>query len=137
MESILPTAVSEHSRTILLCDDNILNRKLIVAFLHGTDSQIIETESGRECIETLNRSTPKIDLVLLDISLKDINGIEVCRAIRDSDDEHFQQLPIIAYTARAMEEDCKEYLAGGFTDILIKPVIKSDLQKLLDKYLPK
>jgi two-component system chemotaxis sensor kinase CheA len=103
--------------------------------LNSSNYRVIENENGRDCIDTLNSGDTKIDLVLLDISLKDINGIEVCRAIRAGNDDHLQQLPVIAYTARAMEEDCKEYLANGFSDVLIKPIVKSDLLKILQKHL--
>lgn len=113
----------------------MLNRKLVVALLNGTNYTAMETGNGNDCFEIVRLGIPRIDLLLLDISMQGLNGIEVCRAIRESDNEHLQKMPVIAYTARAMEEDCREYLANGFTDVLIKPIVKSDLIKLLDKYL--
>lgn len=122
--------------TILLCDDNMLNRKLICAFLHGLDVQIIETDSGHDCIRIARESVPAVDLILLDISLKDISGIDVLRSIRSGGEERFRQLPVIAYTAHAMESSRREYLAEGFADMLVKPVVKDDLFAVLGKYLP-
>ncbi len=129
------SVISEKSKLVLLCDDNLLNRKLITAFLHGPEYRIMETECGNDCIKTATNSSEQIDIILLDIGLKDISGVEVCQAIRASDKEYLHHLPIIAYTAHAMEEDCREYLANGFSDVLIKPIVQNDLLRILEKHL--
>lgn len=131
----MTSVISKKPKFVLLCDDNLLNRKLITAFLHGPEYRIMETESGYDCIKTAINSSEQIDIILLDIGLKDISGVEVCQAIRASDKEYLHQLPIIAYTAHAMEDDCKEYLANGFSDVLIKPIIQKDLLRILEKHL--
>lgn len=127
--------ISVKPKIILLCDDNFLNRKLITAFLHGPEYRIIETENGRDCIDLARNNQEQIDMILLDVGLKDISGVEVCQAIRASEKEYLHQLPIIAYTAHAMEDDCREYLANGFTDVLIKPIIQNDLLRILAKHI--
>ena len=62
-------------KNILLCDDNILNRKLIIAMLKGLPYSFIEATNGREAMAFALKDHESIDLVLLDIGLKDINGI--------------------------------------------------------------
>jgi two-component system, cell cycle response regulator DivK len=121
------------TKQILLCDDNMMNRKLITAFLHGTRYHVIETDSGHDCINRAISSCQAPDLILLDIGLKDISGSEVCQILRSND--KLKQIPIIAYTARAMADEHREYLDNGFTDILTKPIVKADLMQLLNKYL--
>lgn len=120
--------------TILLCDDNLLNRKLIGAFLIGLPFRIIEVDSGSECIRIALDGDNRVDLVLLDISLKDISGIDVCRAIREGLASRCPDLPIIAYTAHAMQEDHQSYLENGFNDVLTKPVVRDDLLRVLSSY---
>ncbi len=131
----MSTEIPVKSKLVLLCDDNLLNRKLITAFLHGPEYRIIETECGSDCINAANSCQDQIDIILLDIGLKDISGVEVCQAIRTSNREYLHHLPIIAYTAHAMEEDCREYLAKGFSDVLIKPIVQNDLFRIMQKYL--
>jgi CheY-like chemotaxis protein len=133
--NILSTEIPIKPKLVLLCDDNLLNRKLITAFLHGSEFRIIETDNGYDCINTAINSLEQIDIILLDIGLKDISGVEVCQSVRASHKEYLQHLPIIAYTAHAMEEDCREYLASGFSDVLIKPIIQKDLFLILEKHL--
>lgn len=122
-------------KLVLLCDDNLLNRKLITAFLHGPEYRIIETEKGYDCIKAAIGSQEQIDIILLDIGLKDISGVEVCQTIRTSNKEYLHHLPIIAYTAHAMDDDCREYLVNGFSDVLIKPIMQIDLLRILKKHL--
>jgi len=125
---------SNACRTILLCDDNLLNRKLICAFLSGLPFRIIEVDNGTECIRIALDSEKRIDLVLLDISLKDLSGIDVCRAIRGGLASRCPELPIIAYTAHAMQEDHNSYLENGFTAVLLKPLLRDDLLRVLASY---
>lgn len=123
------------NRTILLCDDNLVNRKLVSAMLHGHAYNIIETDCGHACINKALQHAEEIDLVLLDISLKDISGIEVCHAIRSSSMANAQSLPIIAYTAHALEDEHKSYISNGFSDVLTKPVVRDVLFSMLAKHL--
>jgi two-component system, cell cycle response regulator DivK len=121
------------TKQILLCDDNMMNRKLIVAFLHGSRYHVTETDSGHDCISSAVSGSQAPDLILLDIGLKDLSGSEVCHILRS--DKKLEHIPIIAYTARAMADEHREYLDNGFTDILTKPIVKADLMQLLKKYL--
>ena len=125
----------ERERNILLCDGNEFNRKLVVAMLKDFPYRIIETENGRDGLEYAINCHEEIDFMLLDTSMKDMSGIEVCKAIRSSNQDKRQRMTVIAYTAHAMVEECRLLLANGFDDILTKPVLCRDLTAILDKHI--
>ncbi len=125
----------QERKKILLCDENALHRKLIVAMLTGLPYTVMEAVSGREALALALAEHGPIDLVLMGIGMRDLSGSEVCRAIRGSDQDRDNPLPIIAYTAHAMVEECKEYLAAGFDDTLTKPTMREDLFGMLRKYI--
>jgi CheY-like chemotaxis protein len=122
-------------KNILVCDDNTINRKLIIAMLKRLPYKVIETTNGQEALACVLADYESIDIVLLDISMKDMSGIEVCRAIRNSLQGQKHHLPVIAYTANAMVEERKLYLSAGFDDILTKPTTRDELFNILSRYL--
>src|SRR6516165_9455507 len=119
-------------KTIAVVEDNPDNRLLVRVILESF-YQVVEYETGFAALEGLHRDKP--DLVLLDISLPELDGGEVLRRIRA--DPALQQLPVVALTAHAMAGDREKYLAAGFNDYVSKPIV--DEQVLLDairKHLP-
>jgi CheY-like chemotaxis protein len=121
-------------RTILLVDDNFMNRRLVAAMLYGEPYRLVEKESGREGLDHLIAHRETIDLVLLDIGMPDLSGMEVCRAVRENGCNG-KRLPIIAYTAHAMTDERRSILDAGFDDILIKPITREDFLSLLERHL--
>jgi len=113
------------SAKIAVVEDNVDNRLLVSAILDGA-YDIAEYETGVEAIAGLPGDPP--DLVLLDISLPEMDGTEVLAWIRQQPE--FRQLPVIALTAHAMAGDREKYLAAGFNDYVTKPILDEDL--LLD-----
>jgi len=113
------------SAKIAVVEDNPDNRLLVNAILDDA-YEISEYETGLEAIEGLPNDPP--DLVLLDISLPEMDGTEVLAWIREQ--PQFQDLPVIALTAHAMAGDREKYLAAGFNDYVTKPILDEDL--LLD-----
>ena len=105
-------------KTIGLVEDNPDNRLLVCAILED-HYEIQEYETGPEALASLQESKP--DLLLLDISLPEMDGPEVLKRIRA--DEHLTDLPVIALTAHAMAGDREKYLAMGFNDYLTKPIV--------------
>ena len=110
------------SARIAVVEDNPDNRLLVNAILEDT-YEIFEYETGKEVLEKLADNPP--DLVLLDISLPEMDGTEVLAWIRQQ--PQFKVLPVIALTAHAMAGDREKYLAAGFNDYVTKPILDEDL----------
>ena len=110
---------------IAVVEDNPDNRLLVQALLEEF-YEISEFETGVDAVNGLSADQP--DLILLDISLPEMDGTEVLRWIRDQPD--LESVPVVALTAHAMAGDREKYLAQGFSDYLTKPII--DETVLLD-----
>jgi two-component system, cell cycle response regulator DivK len=103
---------------IAVVDDNSDNRLIIRTILED-QYEILEYSSGIEAIEGFRKIKP--DVVILDISLPEMDGTEILRRIRD--DPQLHDLPVIALTAHAMVGDREKYLAAGFNDYVAKPIL--------------
>jgi len=110
------------SHKIAVVEDNPDNRMLVQALLEDR-YEISEYETGVEAVEGLGGDIP--DLVLLDISLPQMDGTEVLAWIRTQDE--LKNIPVIALTAHAMAGDRDKYLAAGFDDYVTKPIIDEDV----------
>jgi CheY-like chemotaxis protein len=108
--------------TLAVVEDNADDRLLLQAIL-GEEFEIVEYENGREALIGFARSLP--DLVLLDISLPEMDGIEVLSELRR--DGRMRHLPVIALTAHAMADDRERYLSAGFNDYVTKPIADDGL----------
>lgn len=118
------------SRRILIVDDNMLNRRLATAMLSRNGWETAEVEDGMLALKVLE-GDHGFHAVLLDISMPGMNGDEVCRRLRAND--HTANLPIVAYTAHALEEDRGRILEAGFDAIATKPVSVAILLELLEQ----
>jgi len=105
-------------RTIAVVDDNADNRLIIRTILED-QYEVIEFSSGLDAIAGFKKTRP--DVVILDISLPEMDGTEILRRIRD--DKELHDLPVIALTAHAMVGDREKYLAAGFNDYVAKPIL--------------
>src|SRR5262245_43132088 len=105
-------------RKIAVVDDNADNRLIIRTILED-QYDIVEYSSGLDAIEGFRKNKP--DVVILDISLPEMDGTEILRRIRD--DVSLQDLPVIALTAHAMVGDREKYLSVGFNDYVAKPIL--------------
>ena len=114
-------------KTILIADDDYANRILPGLLLDKQKYQLFETDNGQSVLEILEVNS--IDYLLLDISLPNISGIDICKQIK-SNPAH-RQTTVIAYTAHSMEREIEKILAAGFDAVLIKPITKEQLLKAL------
>ena len=103
---------------VAVVDDNADNRLIIRTILED-QYDIMEFSSGIEAIEGFRKSKP--DVVILDISLPEMDGTEILRRIRE--DSALHDLPVVALTAHAMVGDREKYLAAGFNDYVAKPIL--------------
>jgi two-component system, cell cycle response regulator DivK len=115
----------QKSKTILVVDDNGINRLLPGLILRPFGWDVLEVDSGLAALEILKK-TP-ISCVLLDISMPVVSGLDVLEDLRR--DQRFQEIKVVAYTAYAEQEDVSRLLELGFDAVLIKPLTSA---KLLD-----
>ena len=120
-------------RTILLVDDDVRNVFALTSALEQRGARIEVGRNGFEAIAKLDE-VPGIDLVLMDIMMPGMDGLEATRRIRA--DGRFDRLPIIAITAKAMKDDQEQCLAAGANDYLAKPIDLSRLYSLLRVWMP-
>jgi CheY-like chemotaxis protein len=119
------------NKKILIVDDIEDNRLLIKDWFEN-DYLFEEADTGELAIKLTEQYKP--DLILLDISLPDINGNEVAKRIRSLGEE-FLSIPIIAVTAHTQAEDRERAMDAGCTDFLSKPFRAAELQGLIEKHL--
>lgn len=112
-------------KRIAVVEDNPDNRLLVQVILESL-YDVVEYESGFAALAGLSKQKP--DLVLLDVSLPEMDGTEVLHRIRA--DAALRDLPVIALTAHAMTGDREKYLGAGFDDYVTKPIV--DEAVLLD-----
>ena len=113
---------------LLLVEDNPENRDMLSRRLHRKGYEVSFAVNGRDALDRIPIEKP--DLILMDISLPVIDGIEVSRRLKNSDGT--KQIPIIALTAHAMAGDREKALAAGCDDYDTKPV---DFERLMSKIL--
>ena len=118
------------NRTLLIAEDDESNYFLLTEFLSSKSVNIIRAKNGKEAIE-ICKSGEKIDLVLMDIKMPVMNGLEATGVLTVL----LPDLPVIAQTAYSGEMNKKNLLSNGFIDYISKPYRKSDLIELVNKYL--
>ncbi|EGB15363.1 multi-sensor hybrid histidine kinase [Pseudodesulfovibrio mercurii] len=108
---------------ILLADDNPMNRKYLQHFLTMFGHTVVTAENGLEALEVLRDRGRTVDVVLMDVQMPEMSGLEATRAIRESDGRQYdRRIPIIALTAYAMKGDRERMLEAGMDDYVSKPV---------------
>lgn len=113
------------NQTILIVDDDPVNRMVLQGMLKLHDYRVLEGESGAEAV-ALVQQNPQIDLIIMDVMMPKMTGYEACRIIRQT--HSFDSLPIIFLTARKnVDEDIEACFSAGGNDYLTKPVSKHDL----------
>ncbi len=123
-------------KRILLADDVELNREIAVAILEEAGMKVETAENGQEAVDILVKSTPgAYDLVLMDVMMPIMDGYQATGEIRRLKDEKKANIPIIAMTANAFEEDRQTALAAGMNDHLAKPFQLEKLYEMMMKYL--
>jgi CheY-like chemotaxis protein/anti-sigma regulatory factor (Ser/Thr protein kinase) len=120
-------------RQVLLAEDNPINQKLAVAMLEKWGHHVVVAGNGRQAVD-LSASQP-FDLILMDMQMPDMSGIEATAAIRARETARgTPHLPIVALTASAMTGDRERCLAAGMDDYLAKPIRSNELQAVLGRW---
>jgi len=118
-----------HGLRVLVAEDNIVNRKVLGALLKRHGAEAAFAENGREAIDLVAKQ--QFDVVLMDVQMPEIDGLEAVRLIRERERVSGGHVPVIALTAYAMAGDREKFLAAGMDAYLSKPYRAEDLIQLL------
>ncbi|SDX67157.1 PAS domain S-box-containing protein [Allochromatium warmingii] len=118
---------------ILVAEDNEINQEVVLQLLRATGAQVTLAENGQEAVEQVRTQT--FDLVLMDVQMPHMDGLEATRQIRAQ--PAYRELPILAMTANAFESDRQQCLEAGMNDHLAKPIEPEQLTATLVRWLPR
>lgn len=127
----VPKSIQFDGVRVLVVEDNVFNQKLMVKMLKKLGIESDTADSGKQALQLLE-SKP-YDLVLMDIQMPEMDGVETTKLIRQSSNP-FRNIPIIALTANVMAEDRNIYLTAGMNDYISKPIIPEALVQVLQQY---
>lgn len=120
--------------SILIVDDNRLNRVVFRNLLKATGVKVYEAGSGAECLDMIKKQ--HFDIVFMDYMMPEMDGVMTFGKMKET--EHMcKESPVIMLTANAVQGAMEEYLEQGFADFLSKPIIPEKLEKMIIKYLKK
>lgn len=125
--------VEQRSYDILLVEDSLFNQKLAVGLLEKRGHRVTVANNGVEGLETLSRR--RFELVLMDIQMPEMDGLEATRRIRDEERKTGLHVPIIAMTAQAMIGDRERCLESGMDAYVVKPIHAKQLYETIDAVL--
>lgn len=125
-----PAEVNEQHLSILLVEDNTVNQKLAVRLLEKWGHQVVVAGNGKEALAVLAQRN--FDVVLMDIQMPEMDGLEATAVIRAREQSTKNHIPIIAMTAHAMKGDQERCLAAGMDSYLTKPIQTKELRAVLN-----
>lgn len=131
--AISPEPETQRSFKILLVEDSLFNQKLAVGLLEKRGHRVTVANNGREAVERLIRED--FELVLMDIQMPEMDGLEATRRIRERERSTGQHIPIIAMTAQAMIGDRERCLESGMDAYLVKPIHAKQLYETINAIL--
>jgi two-component system cell cycle response regulator DivK len=118
-------------KTLLVVEDNALNAKLYRDLLEAEGYRVLETKDGKEAFEIARRM--KLDLILMDIQLPYVSGLEVTRWLKQ--DETLKGIPVIAVTSFAMKGDEEKIREGGCDAYIAVPISVVEFLETIDRFL--
>jgi two-component system cell cycle response regulator DivK len=118
-------------KKILVVEDNPMNLELVKDLLETSGFAVVEAKNGNEALEMANREQP--DLILMDIQLPEVSGLEVTKWIKE--DDNLKQIPVIAVTAFAMKGDEEKIREGGCEAYIAKPISVTKFLETVERFL--
>jgi CheY-like chemotaxis protein len=124
---------SARGKRVLIADDELFNRILLITILKRWEIQYEEVQNGREVLEKLQAND--YDLILMDVRMPEISGIDAARTIRRMNDPKKAGIPIIALTAITSGEKRGLCAEAGMDEVITKPYNEQELIRLVEKVL--
>jgi CheY-like chemotaxis protein len=112
-----------------------VNREIVVALLEPVLLTIVNAENGVEAVRLFSENPERYDLILMDMQMPEMDGLEATRTIRAMDVPHAHTIPIVAMTANVFREDVERCLAAGMDDHVGKPLDFDTVLGKLRRYL--
>jgi len=126
-------AANGEGLTVLLAEDNSVNRLLAERLLEKHGHRVLPAENGIEALSILEREGERIDAVLMDVQMPEMDGLTAIRTIRARERQGERRVPIIALTAHALKGDREKCMDAGADDYLSKPLHARDLLAIFDR----
>jgi len=123
---------AKHSVSILLAEDNPVNQKLAVFMLSKAGYRVEVANDGKEAVEKYTSNPNNFDLIFMDVNMPEMDGLEAAEAIRS---KGYKDVPIIAMTAAAMQEDRERCLNAGMDDYITKPIKREVVFDMVKKWV--
>ncbi len=135
MPAVDGTVPDFSSHCVLLAEDVEVNREIVQSLLEPTRLNIVSAANGIEALRLYNEGPEEYSLILMDIQMPLMDGLEATRRIRALAQERARRVPIVAMTANVFREDIEKCMAAGMNGHLGKPLIYDDLIAILRQYL--
>ena len=126
-----PGAVPAKPKTVLVVEDNELNMKLFNDLLQAHGYNTLQAKDGRVVVELTRKNRP--DLILMDIQLPEISGLEITKMLKADDD--LRSIPVVAVTAFAMKGDEQKIRNGGCDGYIAKPISVASFLQTVSRFL--
>ena len=122
----------KQSVRLLLAEDNPVNLKLATLILTKAGYTVTSAQNGRETVETFSNAPHDFDLILMDVQMPIMDGLEATRELRD---RGFNDIPIVAMTANAMKGDREICIDAGMNDYITKPIKREIVFQIIEKWI--
>lgn len=120
--------------SVLVVDDNAMNLTVFKALLKRTKLQVTTADSGRQCLEYIQKN--KFHIIFMDHMMPEMDGIETLHKMNEMPEHKNKDTPVIALTANAVAGAREQYLSEGFCDLLTKPIDAELMEQKICEYLP-
>ena len=125
-------------KTVLIADDEAINRRIVRTYVEQWEMRVIEAEHGMDVLTVLQENSDRsIDIILMDMHMPGLSGIQTTQAIREQTSTFYQNIPIIALTADSSEERVQAALEAGMNAFITKPIEQEILREKLSELLNK
>jgi CheY-like chemotaxis protein len=132
VSAVTPAGVPQRRLRVLLAEDNVVNQKLATEFVKKLGHDVVVVKDGYEVLSATKRQS--FDLILMDVQMPGMDGIEATAEIRRAERISGRHLPIVAITAHAMKGDKERCFQAGMDDYLSKPMRLGSLKTVLERW---